>query len=151
LPESYYEDMRFVFLLIATTLAMAGEFTTSIGGVYPSAVSAITTDPAGNTYVVGSRQLPGTSTFGNPSIAGQANSDVFLTKLKPHVPGITALQFSTYLGEDTVNVGYGLALAPDGTMYIAGTTGGLWPNVNNANTQNGFGGGYSDGFIAGIK
>jgi hypothetical protein len=31
--------LRFALFLIATTLAMAGEFTTSIGGVYPSAVS----------------------------------------------------------------------------------------------------------------
>jgi hypothetical protein len=75
--------MRFVFLLIATTLAMAGEFTTSIGGLYPSTVSAITTDPAGNTYVVGSRQLPGAPAFVDPSIAGQPDSDVFVTKLDP--------------------------------------------------------------------
>ena len=74
--------MRFVFLLIATTLAMAGEFTTSIGGLYPSTVSAITTDPAGNTYVVGSRQLPGTSAFVNPFVE-QPDSDVFVTKLDP--------------------------------------------------------------------
>ena len=74
--------MRFVFLLIATTLAMAGEFTTSIGGLYPSTVSAITTDSAGNTYVVGSRQLPGTSAFVNPFVE-QPDSDVFVTKLDP--------------------------------------------------------------------
>ena len=75
--------MRFVFLLIATTLATAGEFTPSIGGLYPSTVSAITTDSAGNTYVVGSRQLPGAPAFVDTSIAGQPDSDVFVSKLDP--------------------------------------------------------------------
>src|ERR1035437_4003971 len=74
--------MRFVFFLIATTLAMGGEFTASIGGLYPSTVSAITTDSAGNTYVVGSRQLSGTPAFVNPFVE-QPDSDVFVTKLDP--------------------------------------------------------------------
>ena len=75
--------MRFVLFLIATSLATAGEFTTSIGGFYPYAISAITADSAGNTYVVGSRQLPGAPTIVNSSLANQANSDVFVTKLDP--------------------------------------------------------------------
>ena len=50
--------MQFALFIMATTLAIAGEFTTSLGGIYPVSVSAITTDSGGNTYVVGSRYLP---------------------------------------------------------------------------------------------
>lgn len=52
-------NMRCALGLITATLASAGQFTTSISGAYPDIVSAIATDAAGNTYVVGSRQLPG--------------------------------------------------------------------------------------------
>jgi hypothetical protein len=41
--------MRFVLILLTSTLAVAGEFTTSIGDAYPYSVSAIATDSAGNT------------------------------------------------------------------------------------------------------
>ena len=49
--------MQYALFLIAATLATAGEFTTSLGDTYPYAVSAIATDAAGNSYVVGSRAL----------------------------------------------------------------------------------------------
>ena len=118
LVGSYYGDMRFVFFLIATTLAMAGEFTTSIGGVYPSTVSAITTDSAGNTYVVGSRQLPGTPAFTDPLIAGQPDSDLFVTKLDPNG---NALFTDTFAGKG-VDTATAIAVDPSGNIYIAGAT-----------------------------
>jgi uncharacterized protein (TIGR03437 family) len=117
LPESYHEGMRFGLFLIATALAMAGEFTTSIGGAYPHLVSAITTDSAGNTYVVGSRQLPGTPAFVN-SFVEQANSDVFLTKLDPKG---SVLFTDTFAGKG-VDLGAAIAVDPSGNIYIAGAT-----------------------------
>jgi hypothetical protein len=76
--------------------------------------------------------------------------DTFLTKLKPDSPGLSGLQFSTFLGEATINVAFGLTVGPDGAMYMVGYTGGLWPTTGGA-VQPGFGGGYSDGFISAIK
>jgi hypothetical protein len=109
--------MRFALFLAFTSLAMAGEFTTSIGGVYPSAVSAITTDSAGNTYVVGSRQLPGTPAFVDPFVM-QPDSDVFLTKLDPNG---SVLFTDTFAGKG-VDTATAIAVDPSGNIYIAGTT-----------------------------
>src|SRR5580700_9825718 len=80
--------MRFVLFLITSTLAIAGGFTTSLGDAYPYTVSAITTDAAGNTYVVGSRTIAGTNAFriGTDGTVGPISfgSDVFVSKLDPN-------------------------------------------------------------------
>ncbi len=92
--ERYHEHMRFV-LFFLTTLAIAGDFTTSLGDTYPYMISAITTDSAGNTYVVGSRALGGPSGIilvgnfgaftGNPTATPlYGGSDVFVSKLDPN-------------------------------------------------------------------
>jgi hypothetical protein len=72
--------------------------------------------------------------------------DIFLVKLKPHVAGLSALQYSTYVGGATINSALALAVGPDGTAYVGGKTEGELPTSGNA-TQGGFGGGSSDGFI----
>src|ERR1017187_2519733 len=110
--------MRLVLFMIATSLATAGEFTTSIGGLYPYAISAITSDSAGNTYVVGSRQLPRAPAILNPSLADQANSDVFVTKLDPNG---NVLFTDTFAGKG-VDVGTAVAVDVSGNIYIAGVT-----------------------------
>lgn len=113
--------MRFVLFLWCSTLAIAGEFTTALGDSYPYKISAITTDSAGNTYVVGSRAIGvptvafriGTSSFSLP-----AASDIFVSKLDP----TGKLLFTdTFAGKGT-DVGLAIALDPSGNIYIAGTT-----------------------------
>jgi uncharacterized protein (TIGR03437 family) len=94
--------------LLSATGATAGQFTTSIGGTYLEAVSAIATDGAGNTYVVGSRQLT-TSTVG---------TDVFLTKLDPNGK---VLFTDTFAGKGT-DTGTAITVDASGNIYIAGTT-----------------------------
>src|SRR5271170_4358801 len=42
-----------VLISVAQTFALAGQFTTVLGGAYRPTISAIATDSAGNTYVVG--------------------------------------------------------------------------------------------------
>ncbi|MGA3186015.1 MAG: SBBP repeat-containing protein [Bryobacteraceae bacterium] len=121
--------MRFLLVLITTTLAIAGQFTTSIGDAYPFTVSAITTDSAGNTYVVGGRQL----TTGTPytfiantgalppvttSSTLYAGSDIFVTKLDPNG---NVLFTDTFAGKG-VDTGTAIAVDPTGNIYIAGTT-----------------------------
>jgi uncharacterized protein (TIGR03437 family) len=113
--------MRFLLFFTATFLittepAIAGQFTTVIGGAYPVAVSAITADAAGNTYVVGGTQIAGTPSFVNSSISGQTH--VFVAKLDPNGK---VLFTDTFAGQG-VDTGYAIAVDPSGNIYIAGTT-----------------------------
>lgn len=129
--------MKLILFLITATLATAAEFTTSLGDTYPYVISAITTDAAGNTYVVGSRSLgnfdfsalfgplPATGAQpGLPVLKGVISSfllggsDVFVTKLGP---GGNLLFTDTFAGKGN-DMGTAITLDPSGNIYIAGTT-----------------------------
>jgi len=122
--ESYHEGMRLVLFFIST-LAIAGDFTTSLGDTYPYTISAIATDAAGNIYVVGSRQFGSAGAFS--FISGAApptvfllpgGSDVFVSKLDPN----GQLLFTDTFGGKGVDQGIAIALDPSGNIYIAGST-----------------------------
>ena len=117
----YHEHMRFVLFLI-TTLAIAGDFTTSLGDAYPYLISAITTDSAGNTYVVGSRQIAPTvirnTAAGGTALISSAVTDVFVSKVDP----TGKLVFTDTFAGKGVDQGIAIALDPSGNIYIAGTT-----------------------------
>lgn len=117
--------MRFIFLLLTATLVIAGEFTTSLGDQYPYTISAITTDSAGNTYAVGSRQLGGSggvssliSGATDPVMYVAPSTDVFITKLDPN----GNVLFTDIFAGKGLDTGSAIALDPSGNIYIAGTT-----------------------------
>ena len=111
-------------LFFLTTLALAGDFTTSLGDTYPYTISAITTDSAGNTYVVGSRQIGfltgaiAISVIFDPVVFSPSGSDVFVSKLDPN----GQLLFTDAFGGKGVDQGLAIALDPSGSIYIAGST-----------------------------
>ncbi len=102
--------MNPVAFLLTATLAAAAGFTTYIGDAYPYNVSKLTTDAAGNTYVVGTRNI----TY--PS--GSGPSDVFVTKLDP----TGKIVFTKALGGNASSTGTAIAVDPTGNIYIAGYT-----------------------------
>jgi uncharacterized protein (TIGR03437 family) len=108
----------FLFLTVAG-VSFAGQFTTSLGDSYPYIISAITADSAGNTYIVGSRQLAtaGTVTLNSSTNLG-AGTDVFVSKLDPSG---NLLFTDTFAGKG-VDTGTAIALDPSGNIYIGGTT-----------------------------
>jgi uncharacterized protein (TIGR03437 family) len=121
--------MRFVLFFITATLAIAGQFTTSIGDVYPFQVSAVAADSAGNTYVVGSRLLVDGSlgafltsgpapTVGRSLSASFIQFDAFVTKLDPTGK---VLFTDTFAGKGN-DMGTAIAVDPSGNIYIAGNT-----------------------------
>ena len=98
--------MRLLLFLVIAGVLFAGQFTTSLGDSYPYVISAIATDSAGNTYIVGSRQL------------ATAGTDVFVSKLDPSG---NLLFTDTFAGKG-VDTGAAIALDPSGNIYVGGTT-----------------------------
>jgi uncharacterized protein (TIGR03437 family) len=123
--------MRSVLFLITSTLALAGEYTTYLGDIYPRTITAIATDAAGNTYVTGNRGNPGTPTavllspyasvssflLGVAS-AAYAPDDVFVSKIDPSGK---VLFTNTFAGKG-VDQAFAVAVDPTGNIYVAGTT-----------------------------
>jgi uncharacterized protein (TIGR03437 family) len=97
--------MRWV-LFFLTARAIAGSFTTYIGTTYPYNVSAVATDAASNTYIVGSRAYNATG------------NDIFVTKLDP----TGAILFTDVFGGNGNATGNAITLDPSGNIYIGGTT-----------------------------
>lgn len=120
--------MRFVLFLLSS-LAIAGEFTTSLGDAYPYTISAITTDAAGYTYVAGSRMLSASFT------------DIFVSKLDPN----GNLLFTDRFGGSGTSTGSAIAVDPAGNIYIAGSTSASdFPLSKALQTQPGI---YGAGFV----
>jgi hypothetical protein len=122
-------------------------YSTLLGGSDAEVGYGVATDPAGNIYVTGytlSADFP--TTQNAPQSQWGQGIDVFLAEIKPHVAGLNALQYSTYIGGATINSGLALVVGPDGTAYAGGETGSEFPTSANA-PQGGYGGGAYDGFV----
>jgi hypothetical protein len=94
-------------------------YSTFLGGSDQDIGHAIAVDSMGNAYVTGqtaSLNFPVMNAF-QPSIAG--DFDVFITKVNPTG---TAFVFSTYLGGNNTDLGFGIALDSSNNAYITGNT-----------------------------
>ncbi len=84
--------------------------------------SAITLDPNGDAYVTGmtGSGFPTTPGCYQPTYYGEPTEfNVFLTEFNP---AGTALNYSTYLGGNTDDRGFGIALDSVGNVYLVGET-----------------------------
>lgn len=97
--------LKSAFCLAFSTLIVTGQFTTVVGDQYPYSVSAITTNSAGNTYVVGNRQ-------------GAPSPNLFVSKLDPN----GTVLFTSFIGGTGSNVPAAIAVDQTGNIYIAGET-----------------------------
>ncbi len=141
----------YVAVVNATTPTAFLKYSTFLGGSDADVAYGVATDPSGNIYVTGytlSSNFPVTPNAPQPQW-GQG-IDIFVAKLTPHVAGLGALQYGTYIGGATINSALAIAVGPDGTAYVGGKTAGELPTSANA-TQGGYGGGNSDGFILILK
>jgi hypothetical protein len=111
-------DDAFVVKLNATGSALV--YSTYLGGSGDDQGSGIAVDSSGNAYVTGvtdSTNFP----IVNPlqaSFGGGVN-DAFVSKLSPDG---SALVYSTYLGGNSDDQGYAIAVDSSGNAFVAGTT-----------------------------
>jgi len=118
-------------------------FSTYLGGSGPDLATAIAVDGLANVYIAGSSGSPNFPAVNalQPSLRGINN--VFVAKLNPSG---SSFLFSTYLGSAGNSIAAGLALGLDGSIWIAGSAGPLFPTVNPI--QQAYGGGQQDAFVA---
>ena len=128
------------------TLSWSSFFHSSSSDDY---VVAIQRDSAGYTYATGYTEtvsFPTTPGVYQDSMAGML--DAFVVKMAPNG---TALDYATYLGGSSWEMGYGLAIDEQGVAYVAGMTNSIdFPN-STTRFQAGYGGGSTDGFVLALS
>ena len=127
------------------------DYSTYLGGSGGDVAYDVAADSAGIIYVAGytlSADFPVTpdavqSRFG-------AGIEAFLVKLDPSVAGKGALRYGSYFGTTGMHVATGLAVAPDGSVFLGGYTTSSLQTTASA-YQGSFGNGYTDGFVLAVK
>ncbi len=92
-----------------------------MGGDTAAAGNGVTADSKGRVYIVGttnSSELP--TVNGLQGLNGTANA--FVSGFDPSQSDINSLFFSTFLGGSITDVGNGITVAPDGTLWLVGQT-----------------------------
>jgi hypothetical protein len=119
-------------------------YSTYLGGGGSDTGLGIAVDPIGSVYVTG-QTLSTNFPLMNPyqaNLAGPANA--FVTKFNPQGNGLV---FSTYLGGNGYDAGFGIAIDSLDRAYVTGNTSSTnFPTVNPFQPVNA--GGSSDGFIS---
>jgi hypothetical protein len=121
-------------------------YSTYLGGNYLDYGQGIAVDAHGNAYITGytsSNNFPTTSNAFQQYEPGTTNA--FVTKLNPS--GSTQV-YSTYLGSNEFDYGYGIAVNTAGNAFVTGATDSYnFPLAGNP-VQSYYGGGVSDAFVA---
>jgi hypothetical protein len=95
-------------------------YSTYLGGNAQDTAYGIAVDSSGNAYVAGSTSSTDfPATPGAFQTSSRGTSNAFVTKLNPTG---TALIYSTFLGGNTQDAAYGIAVDNSGNAYIAGYT-----------------------------
>jgi uncharacterized protein (TIGR03437 family) len=125
-------------------------YSTFLGDTDDDQGVSIAVDSDGNAYVTGTTQssrFPTTSGSAQPGFGGPED-DVFVAKLNPIG---TELVFSTFLGANLDDRGRGIAVGPDGSVYVTGETESNQFPVTDGAWQKEFGHGERDAFVAKIS
>ncbi len=103
--------------------AGALSYSTYLGGNSDEFGSAVAVDSSGAAYVTGRTDSTDYCAVASCSIEpdpGDGSTDAFVSKL---TPAGNALAYSTYLGGDSFDFGYGIAVDTAGAAYVTGDTG----------------------------
>jgi hypothetical protein len=129
-----------------------------IGGSGSDQGRAIALDGAGNVYLTGLVDAPGTTFPGGPATFDSSHNgdwDAFVAKLNP---AGTALLYASFIGGSGQEIGFGIAVDGTGNAYVAGLSGSsetTFPTgsgVGGLATFDGtFNGGGGDAFVAKVN
>jgi Beta-propeller repeat len=96
-------------------------YSTYLGGASADAGNAIAVDSSGRAYVTGQVDSADFDTVGGVEGDG-VGTDAFVAKLDPAQAGAASLVYSTYLGGDGADTGFGIAVDSSGSAYVTGET-----------------------------
>ncbi|CBE68996.1 MAG: hypothetical protein F9K13_11270 [Candidatus Methylomirabilis oxygeniifera] len=114
-----YRD-RDVFVTKLAPTGAALVYSTFLGGSRSDWGHGITVDTGGHAYVTGgtlSDDFPTTS--GARDTSSKGHGDAFVTKLAPNGASLT---YSTYLGGNEYDIGFGIGIDDEGHAYVTGRT-----------------------------
>jgi hypothetical protein len=122
-------------------------YSTCLGGAMDDFGMAVTFDSQGKIYVTGGTTSDDFPIAGGYQTIRAGSDDVFVAMIDPSLSGTATVVYSSYLGGAGWEVGRGIALAPDGTIWVVGGTySGDFPVIG-VGYQPGYNGG-GDGFVA---
>jgi all-beta uncharacterized protein/beta-propeller repeat-containing protein len=125
-------------------------YSTYLGGSLFDSGNAIALDAKGRVWITGGVQSMNFPTVAplQSSLDGNFSQDIFVAGFDPTQSGAASLLYSTYLGGSSWDTGRGIAVASDGTLWIAAGTYSFDIPTVNAYQTNYRGGG--DGYVAHI-
>jgi hypothetical protein len=152
-PRPARSGQAFLAVLDVTLAGGQGlSYSTYFGGSGGEVGYDLALDARGRVYLTGytlSRDFPVTANAFQKDFG--EGVEAFCAVLDPQQSGPNALLYATYLGRTGINVGYGIAVAPDGTIYVAGSVQDrAFPVTGNA-LQSSHAGGLADGFLVALK
>jgi uncharacterized repeat protein (TIGR01451 family) len=118
-------------------------YSTYLGGSGADEGRGIAVDSRGNAYVTGYTASTNFPTL-NQYQTDQADVDVFVTEIDTSQSGNASLVYSTYLGGNSYDYGYGIAVDGSSNAYVTGYTNSTnFPTLNQYQTDQT----YSDVFV----
>jgi len=117
-PYQYHQGVYDVFVTKFNSSGDGLVYSTYLGGSSYDYGEDIAVDGSGCAYLAGYTESNDFPTE-NPYQTDQDTTDVFVAKLNSSGDGLV---YSTYLGGDTIDIGYGIAVDGSGCAYIIGET-----------------------------
>ena len=112
------------FLVKLNTAGNLFVYSTFLGGSASDKGTAVAVDSSGRAYVTGytnSADFPTSDAF---QALNNGSPDAFVTQIDPSQSGNASLGYSSYLGGNSIDLGYGIAVDGSGNAYVGGTTAG---------------------------
>jgi beta-propeller repeat-containing protein len=97
-------------------------YSTYLGGALDETGVGITVNSKNEIFVTGGTESIDLPTVNAFQTSSKGRQDVFVAAYNPALSGTATLIFSSYLGGSGWDIGRGIALAADGTVWIAGGT-----------------------------